>query len=101
MLNAKVSPPREGLPPCLRMTQFDGRMASLRDASLCDARHRVARFYVARGQYRGVAPSPNHEGSLQGLYTRDDYDFLDTDSEAGAEVYYARACEWVLIGELP
>ena len=95
--------PAEGLPPCLSMTIFDGRMAVLLDMSAnCGGRHKegVPRFEVAAGiEGERVAWSrhPDIEISLLGEEVID----LGTDDPDEAARAYERGAEWVRTGEGP
>ena len=98
-----TSPPREGLPPCVKLSRLDNRYASLRNSSLCDGHHKgQLRFWVMGGDVGAPATRDEAHPDLSwswhvGVYCGV---FLETDDPAEAEAAYGRAQRYVLTGEL-
>ena len=87
--------PREGLPPCLRLTTFDSRVAC--GAEPCAACERTE-WLVQTGNMTRVVAFPHHPGtySLRGLRGRQ----LEFDDPAEAEAAWVQAERWVRTGVL-
>lgn len=87
--------PGEGLPPCLRLVSFDGRVACL--AEPCRVCGRT-QWLVQTGTMSRVVPFPRHPGtySLRGPRGRQ----LEFDDPAEAEAAFERAERWVRTGVL-
>lgn len=96
-----VAPPREGLPPCLRMARFDERAATFHDKSCGAIRFPEERFTVSWGTptkwgedllgiHTGIPPVP-----IGGQVTK-----VNTDDPTEAEVAWEKAERWVRTGEL-
>ena len=94
-----VSDPREGLPPCLSVAVFDGRMAAMVDGeadSSCD--HYSARFWVGAG----TIIRREKALTLHGFYpwvTKGGFE-LFTDDPDEAQAAFAKGAEWVRTGEM-
>ena len=93
------APAREGVPPCVRMTLFDDRVATLADRNQCG--HGWSRRYFINA---GVILVRERQGKSHPEfldYSRDPVFQMVTDDEAEAEAAYGRAQEWVLHEVLP
>ncbi len=97
-----VIPPREGLPPCQSLAQFDGRVASFVDTSKCDDDHNlVTRFFLVAGIDGDDKPTEPHSeylaghGCLASCVLR-----LETDDPAEAQAAFERGSEYVRTGVL-
>ena len=98
--SASAPAPREGLPPCVTIAVFDGRMATKVDAAApCPYEHYPQRFAIGAGTVLGRSSDANNSHRFQTWDTTPVLIVL-TDDPAEAEAAWERAERWVLTGEL-
>ncbi len=97
-----LTEPREGLPPCQSLAAFEGRVASLVDASKCDDDHElVTRFFLVAGINGNDNPTEPHSEYLAGQGDMASCElWLETDDADEAAAAFERGAEYVRTGVL-
>ncbi len=93
--------PAEGLPPCLSMAIFEGRVVTFHDRS-CEAARAPDRFAVAWGKPKHWDKDPSvAHGDCPPMPVGGVVEKLLTDDPAEARAAFERGAEWVRTGVGP